>query len=227
MKKILDVDPNDLSEDWKLNLFNEVATSALEEILNRQFTYATRTVVYQGTGTLKLLLNHRPVYPNPPAPYSAINVIIDEGAFYGSTPGAFTNDGTTQSPLVYGTDYCLQFLPNDPPGGSRSGILVRIGAYWPKPQVRQAGYLSPFLSQDTGSVQVTYTAGFTVDTLPVQLRMAANMLIARLLYLFPLGMELGSDSYEERSIGLSGEAKNYLISPSIWAMIGSHVNRKF
>ena len=148
-------------------------------------------------------------------------VFVDEGGYYGAASGAF-NAGTTA--LTYGTDFTVQWDQED--GTSRSGIVVRIGDVWPKPSVRQRGYLSPYVWDDTGSVKVVYTAGHTVDTIPAQLRMAAKLLVARLRYLFPLGMELGSESYEERSIGLVAERDNYILSV-VKPMIHSHRNWKW
>lgn len=171
-------------------------------------TFKTRTIVYEGTGTQKLLLRHRPVYPNAVAPYSPIQVIYDSQGFFGQAAGAFADSTTTA--LTYGIDYTTRIDQDD--GGSRSGILIRINDYWTKPIVRQAGWLSPFVGPDTGSYQIVYTAGYTVDTLPAAFRAAANLLVTRIRYLMPLGMEIGSESYEERSISLVTERKDYLLS---------------
>lgn len=168
-------------------------------------TFGQKMEFYKGTGTQKLPLKFRPVYAAP-----TIQVTVDEAAYFGSAPGAFVGSPTAQ-PLVYGVDFCLQI---DQPDGltSRSGILWRINDYWPRPQVRQAGLLSPFIADDPGSIQVIYTAGYTLDNLPSAFRVACNTLVARLRYIFPLGMELGGEGYEERSISLVTEHKDYLLS---------------
>ena len=78
--------------------------------------------------------------------------------------------------------------------------------------VRSPGYLTPYVQEDTGSIKVTYTAGYTVDSLPAQLRTACNLLVARMNYIFPLGVELNSDGYEERSVGVVISEKDKLLA---------------
>jgi hypothetical protein len=209
LKTMLDIDPGDKSEDKKLWFFVEQASGLIEEICNRDFTYKSRTQYYNGTGTQKLLLRCRPVFPNPPSPFSALSVVYDSAGFFGSAPGAFTTSPTTQQ-LTYGTDYCLWIDQDD--GTSRSAILFRINDYWWKPTRRQVGYLSPFIGDDTGSYQVSYTAGYTVDSLPSIIRQCANMLIATMRNMFPWGAPIATESYEEISMGLSQERKDYLLA---------------
>ena len=70
------------------------------------------------------------------------------------------------------------------------------------------------------------TAGHTADTLPAPLRMAAVTLIAKLRHVFPLGVELTSESYEERSISWTPNQKYYLMS-LIRGMIEPYRNRRW
>ena len=108
-------------------------------------------------------------------------------------------------------------------GSSRSGILVRMQGYWFKPSVRQKGLLTPFIGNAYGNIKVVYTAGYTIDNLPSQLRAATNFLIARMRAILPLGMEVASESYEERSISLIAERRDYLLA-IIKPMIYSYRN---
>lgn len=227
IKRLMQVDPEDTSEDWLLTCYNEWTTNILEELLNRDFTLKVRTVVYPGTGTQKLLLKHRPLYGQAlPAkvssqPFTAISVIIDEAANFGFAPGAFGNDGSNT--LVFGTDYT--YRPDMDDGGSREAILYRVNQVWPKPFIREPGVLSPSLGPDLGSVQVTYTAGYTIDTLPAVIRAAANLLVTRLSYLFPLGMALSAESFVDRNISLSEERKGYLmglVKPLVISFMRNH-----
>lgn len=197
LKTLLEIDPGDHSSDKKLSFLNEHAANIIEELLDRDFSYKSRTRYYDGTGTQNLVLKHRPVYPAPPAGFSAISVVIDESGYYGTAAGSYTD-----TPLTYGSDYSLKIDMDD--GGSRSAILRRIRNVWPQPSHRQAGYLTPFLGRDTGSVKVTYTAGYTVDTLPAAFREAAGLLIARMNSLWPLGLPLNSESYGDSagSVGM-------------------------
>lgn len=222
LKSVLQIQPENTNEDLTLNFYLEWASNWLEELTNRQFVYKTRTLPYKGTGTQKLLLRHRPVYPAPSGNYSPISVSYNSQGYFGCASGAFTGTDATQ--LVYGVDYALQVDQDD--GGSRCGILWRINDYWYKPTVREAGYLFPFVSDDPGSYQITYSAGFTVDTLPGQLRAACDLLASAYRYCFPLGMALGHDSYQERSISIIHDKKDYLLA-LVKPHLSSFTNWKF
>jgi hypothetical protein len=170
------------------------------------FTYKNRTEYYKGTGTQKLLLRSRPVYPRV-GQSDQIAVYLDEAGFYGSVSGAFTQ---SNSQLTYGTDFALQIDQED--GSSRSGILIRINNLWPRPQNRIAGLLSPFIGEGHGTIKVVYSAGYHIDNLPAQLRMAANLMVQRLRYIMPLGVELASESYEERAISVITSQKQKILA---------------
>lgn len=226
LKALLDIDPNDKSEDVKLNFFNEFAANAIEELLNRPggVFFATNTQYYKGKGTQKLLLRRRPAYPGPVAAVPAavaMTVITDPNGNFGSTSGSFS---PTQQVLTYGVDYCLQIDQDD--GGSRSGLLIRLNNLWDRPYVRKYPYLAPFLSDDTGSIQVTYSAGYTVDTLPASLRMAADLLVANFRYVFPLGMGITSDGYEDRNIGIDAPKRAFLLDLIKPLVLSSFANWK-
>jgi len=228
IKTVLEIDNCDASENKKLLFFAEWTTRWIEEILDRDFSFKTRTEYYDGTNTQKLLLRHRPVYPNPTNPnYAPISVVYDSAGYWGSAPGAFnvTTNSATATALVYGTDYALRIDRND--GGSTSAILYRINEYWLKPIMRQTGLLAPFMADDTGSYQVVYSAGYFTDNLPATLRMAANTIIAKLRHYFPVGMEIGGESYEERALSYVTQAKNYIITPAVRSMVLQHKNWKW
>lgn len=219
MKVMLGWDPNFTCYDTKLLLLIEWASNIIENYIGRDLSFRTRTQFVQGTGTQKLLLKNRPVYPNPSGNFAPITVYEDTGGNFGATPGSFSNP-----PLVYGTDYTLQIDQDD--GSSRSAILWRLNDYWKKPIQRQPGLLSPFVGPDSGSYKIVYTAGWTVDTLPSAFRAALNLLVAKLNFLFPLGMIVGSESYEERSISYIDERRNYLLGLVI-PLIFYYKNWKF
>ena len=192
MKKVLEVDPKDSSEDLKLNFFIEQASQWIEEFLNRPgMEYKSRTEYYKGTGTQKLQLRARPVYTSP-----TIQVSVDETGYYGQPTDSFPS--TTA--LTVGDDFVLQL--DQPDGTSRCGILLRLQDNWPKASIRQRGYLSPYIGEGFGTIKVVYTAGYRVENLPASLRFACNMIVAKMRYMFPLGMELSSESYEERAISI-------------------------
>jgi len=224
LKVFLEIDPRDISEDKKLLFLIEMASNWLEEILNRDFSFKARTQYYQGTGTQKLLLRNRPVYPTHPL--QPIQVTYDTNGFFGAGPGSFTNSSATSISYTYGVDYTLK-IDQDDGISSRSGILIRINEYWTKPQVRQAGLLTPFQADDLGSIQVQYVAGWTVDTLPAVMRWAVNLLVSKMRYIMPIGQEISSESYEERAISTLGERKYYLTSLVKSSVMASMRNWKF
>lgn len=203
VKIFLEIDPEDTEEDILLGFLIEHASQWIEEILNRPgMDKKSRTEFYFGTGNQRLLLRSRPVFTTP-----TIRVFLDEGGNFGATSGSFD---ATDTALIYGTDFALVIDQEN--GTSRSGILYRINDLWPRPSVRQRGLLSPFLGVGFGTIKVIYTAGYEVDNLPSGLRLAANLLVQRLRYIMPLGMELASDSFEERNISAVTSEKDKLLA---------------
>lgn len=220
LKEELDIPPGDKSEDVKLNFLLETASQWIEEVLNRPgLSYKQRTEYYGGTGTQKLLLRSRPAYYDANRP---VQVFLDEGAYFGSSPSAFT---ASDAQLTYGVDFCLK-IDQDDGVSSRSAILVRINNVWPRPQVRMGGVLSPFLGESFGAIKIVYYGGYLVDNLPPVFRTACNLLIARLRYVLPLGMELNSDSYIDKSVGIVNSEKQKLLALVV-PMLASYRNWKF
>ena len=217
LKRVLEIDPEDTVEDVKLNFINEWVSNWLDELIDRPISYALRTEYYDGTGTQVLLLKSRPVYIASSTPAYTLTptpvnptVYVDGSGFY-DEPSSVFDSAPGATALTFGTDFVVK-LDNQTDGSSRCGMLIRRNGYWPKPTVRQTGWLTPFLGAGYGCVQVAYTAGYTIDTLPGTLRMAADLLAAKLRYVLPTGLELNSESYEERSIGILTSNKSWLLS---------------
>jgi len=220
VKLLLGIDAANGAEDGFLNFLIEIASAWILEFLDRPgFFRAARTEFYRGTGTQQLLLKSRPVLTTP-----TIEVYVSTTGYWGTSSGAFGSN--TQ--LTYGSEFTLEIDQDD--GSSRSGILWRIGDYWPRPFVRARGLLAPFVGDDLGSVKVVYTGGYTVDNMPAQLRSAAHLLIAKLRVIYPTGMELRAESYEERAVsydaGSLSKQKNYLLS-LVAPMLTSFRNWRF
>jgi len=217
-KTVLEIDPSNTSEDKKLNFCIEYASQWIEEAINRPgLSYKQRTEFYGGTGTQKLLLRSRPVYSVP-----TIQVFVDEGGYFGSVTGSFD---PTSSAWTYGTDFCLQ-IDQDDGLRSRSGILVCMNNLWPRPSVRQAGWLSPFIGDSFGTIKVVYTAGYLVDDLPPVFRFACNFLVAKMRQALPYGFLLTSESYEDRSVSYFIPHKNIWLG-EIMGMLSPYINRKW
>lgn len=205
LKSLMEIPTNDLSQDKNILWYAQWASNLIDTFMGRDLTYKSRTQYYNGTGTQRLLLKNRPVVPSPGSGYSTLTVYTDGSGYYGTGSDAFSDNA-----LTYGSDYTLEIDQDD--GSSRCGILVRINKFWERPFYRTGGLLSPFQWTAIGNIKVVYTAGWTVDTLPPQFRMAADLLVTRIAYIFPLGMELSSESYEERNISMNTERKDYLLA---------------
>lgn len=215
LKRILDIPQADTGEDAKLLILVEQASSVIEEFLGRKnkLFKKARTEYYRGTGTQKLPLKCRPVFTTP-----TIAVSVDQGGYWGTPSDSFDSE----TALTWAEDFTLDIDQDD--GTSRSGLLIRLGDVWPRPYVRKRGYLTPYIGDDKGSVKITYTAGYTVDTLPPEFRLATNILVARLRVLFPYGYMLSSEGYEERNVSYSVMGDLFdLIRPILWM----HRNMKF
>lgn len=200
LKVILEIHKDNTAEDSKLLFFLDIATEWVAEFLGRpELFLATRTEYYDGWNTQFLTLTRRPVFT------SGMEVYVDSQGNYGQSSGGFASNTL----LTMGTDYVLRV--DQPNGSSRCGILQRINNVWPRPFVRRTGLLTPIMTRDTGSIKVTYSAGWTVDGLPSQVRFACNLLASKIRYLMPVGMEINSENYKDRSISIATTQKDYLM----------------
>lgn len=218
---MLSIPAADTSQDLFLSFLNRYASTWMEELLNRKFTYQERVEYYSGHGTAKLLLKARPV-PNPTV--VPMTVWVDPNGFYGSTSGAFSNN-PPNNPLTYGVDYCLQIDEADGQV-SRSGILIRMqGNLWPQRWYRSTGMLTPFPGDPFGNIKVQYTAGYTVDTLPEPMRLAAFWLVMTLYKMIPMGT-LTSESYQDRAVSYWLPQRRPILA-QVWSMCGGYRNWSF
>lgn len=199
----MDIDPGDKSEDKKLFILLDLASDWLGEAMGITggIDKKERTEYYNGNGKALLNLKHRPVFTTP-----ALQVSSSLSGFFGSPSGSFDSDTL----LTYGTDYCLKIDQDD--GTSRCGTLIKIRGYWPTQGRRDVGLLSPYVAPGQGSVKIVYTAGWTIDTLPSMIRQACDLLVARLANIWPVGMELNSENYIDRSISAVVSEKSKLMA---------------
>ena len=214
LKVMLEIDPDDTQDDLKLSFLITYASELIEDYLTRKLFYRSRTEYYSGTGTRYLNLKARPVFTTP-------TIQVWEDTVNGNA--GQSDDSFSGDPLTYGTDYYL-WVDSEDGLSSRSAILVRLTKLWERPWTRSGGLLSSYPSINPGSIKVIYTGGYTIDQLPGAFRLACNLLTTRLAYIVPLGMELSSESYIERSISLMTPQRNYLMS-LVAPMLFSYRNR--
>lgn len=212
---MLEIDPEDDTENKRLNFWIKMASGLIEDYLDRPgYLKQERTEYYNGTGTDKLVLRCRPAYPTPTP-----QVWVDEGGFFGVDPDAFPSTGL----LEYGTDYVL--WTDRPDGTSHRAILIRKNNLWQKAGRRRAGFLSPFVDEGWGTVKVTYVAGWTADDLPQTVVAACTLLVSKIRFMYPLGLPVSSDSYEGRSVSIRSEDRNWLFGQIKHLLHGQRTRR--
>lgn len=203
IKSFLEIDSRKTKEDKNLLFFIRYASTLIETWLNRtdQLLFKERTEYYNGTGTFNLALNCWPTYVTPTP-----RCWVDQAGFFGQTQDGFQDN----TELEYGTDF---FLYTQDGVTSQNGLLIRRNAFWQQDPVREWGFLSPYQGDSLGSIKVVYSGGYKEDTIPDDLRIACNMVVAKLHYIFPLGVFLATESYEDRAISIANpQLKNELLS---------------
>lgn len=226
LKALLDIPQDDLSRDLKLGFINEYAASRIESEIGRpDLTYRQRTQYLAGTGTQYLILKHRPIYTTPTPP----RVWVDMDGAFGANSGAF--DSTKE--LTYGDvtgdgvgGFCVK-VDDDSGTKGKSGLLMKIGGTWEKGSYRTRGLISSFLDKAPGTIKVVYYAGYTSDDLPGELRWAGNIMCARMNNLLPLGIQLGGESYEERSISMVNENIDFLLGGGVASILARFKNKNW
>lgn len=204
VKQMLGIDATDTSADFQISFLIGIASEWIEEICGRKFEQRAVTEYYVGNGTPLLPLKRRPILltPNP-------EVWMNTDGYFGAPSGSFPDDDK----LTFGDDFCLD-IDQDDGTSSRSGMLVYMKGVWPRAVSRKVGSLSPSFNPNSamGSIKVTYTAGFTVNTLPSQLRFACDILVGRMLTILPLGMEVTSESWQGRAVSPVVSEKSKLLA---------------
>ena len=203
VKRMLGIEPTDLTADMQIGFLIQMASDWIQEAIGRQLEQRSVTEYYVGTGTSQLCLKRRPIRLSPTP-----RVWVNTDGYFDSGGDGFPSTDE----LTFGTDFALN-IDQDDGTSSRSGTLVRIRGVWPRAIVRRAGLLTPSFNANAamGSIKVTYTGGYTIDNLPSQLRMACDLLVARLLTILPLGVEQSSESWQGRTVSPITDAKSRLM----------------
>lgn len=184
LKYHLGIPTTDTSEDNKLNqLITEVEASVLRYLRRGNFISEQKTEYYDGTGRETLVLRRRPVT-------AVAAVYRDSQGYGGQNPDGFAST----SILTAGSDY---FIPSLDENEQNGGILIAIGSggffvgdyenvgQWPVGR---------------GNIKVTYTAGY--NTIPDELTLAVNQMIAAIRAGTEKGGLIGSETFGEYSYSL-------------------------
>lgn len=214
LKSMLEIDPEDRSEDVRLNHWIRLGCEVLESYLGWSPFRMERTEYPKPSGKLSLVLDARPVYISP-----APRIWVDESANF----GLGTNDFAATTELTFGVDFTLDMKDAVK---STSGILYGRNRLWNKKGVRVAGLLSPYIEEARGTIKVVYTGGFAVEDLPGEMVTAAVMAISKIRFMMPLGLPVQGDSFMGRSISLSPTQRNDVIG-HVKPLIFKWRNRRF
>lgn len=152
---------------------------------------------YCGNGTRYLDLRQRPVIE------SGLAVYLDATGRFGNNPdGSFA----ASTLLTYGTDYILHLdgcLPNSSTKCSYVGRLERLNGVWPERYGYIPGRLTPQRIPGVGNIKVAYTAGYTLPTVPNDIKMAVCHLVGYTRRTITQGGPIQSESWEDYSYSLA------------------------
>lgn len=185
---------SDTSEDDKLTAMVASADAAIKQYCGRQLESATRTEYYSGDGSSVLLLRQRPVT-------SVTSVHVDASGYAGQGTDAFGSS----TAWTAGTDFFVRFTDESE---RNTGELVAIkgpGAFTADGNPKTWGEWP----NGVGNIKVVYLGGYT--TVPDDLKLAANQIVAQLRNTAEVGRDLsgeklGGYSYTIESSGLPGIA---------------------
>lgn len=177
------VTPTDAAAAQLLQLL-AAAEWRVKQYTGRDFVYrAAVTEYYDAYGTQDILLGRTPV--------ATVTAVYEDP---GGQAGTATDGFPASSALAVGDDY---FLVIDSPfndGLSYSGILRRVGRYWPWAVRRPIGLLGGGRVPARGAVKVTYSGGFQL--IPHDLKQAVWDLTTLTSVLAPDGRPAMSESGE-------------------------------
>lgn len=210
LKSYLGISQADVAEDPLLSLLLASTSAAIEEYCGRTFASTIYTgQIYQGNSQQVFALRNRPV--------TAISALyLDNSAYWGTALGSFP----ASTLLVEGVDYALD--RDQPDGSSRSGLVYRIGGLWQRPQIRRVGTIGNAEGAQVGNIKISYTAGFSV--LPINVELAAMLAIAKVRRTAPYGQALASESYKDTSYSLFHPQHSGLFMGEVGTLLSRYRN---
>ena len=168
------------SEDAKLEIIRQGVEAAVERFCQRRFAQQQYTELYDGTGTERLYLDHRPVV-------SVAEVRVASGLYGGvGHDDAFPDSGVwTQN-----EDF---ILPRTDESEQNMGLLVAVNAVWPL---------------GVANVKVTATCGYS--TIPQDVQLACYLMAATVRQAAEKGTPVASErigdySYQLLATGTTDE----------------------
>ncbi len=207
LKPVLGIPDSDTSQDEALAILVGQCSAAIEEYCGRTFGRGTYTEYLSGDNGPVLALAQRPVY-------SILSLYQDDTAYGGQAPNAFG----PETLLTQGVDFFLDV--DQPDGGSRSGLLYRLGGVWTRPFVTQPQNIAPGAPYPSKNVKVVYTAGYAA--IPGDLSLACNLLVARVRQMLPHGAAMTAESYSDYSYQLQAAVQAALMTPEVASVLARY-----
>ncbi len=188
------------ADDLRLQAFLDAASQNVSDYCRRRFLQQTYTDVYVGgTNTSTFALPHSPIT-------AVASIHLDNLGRFGQLAGAFP----AATLLTVGVDYMLPFDgflgddcddSNDTTPCVKSGLIRRVDSVWPG-ETQYDGGLSSRQGPGAGNIKITYTAGWTQDTMPSVIRAAVCQIAGVIKRSAPFGGLLGSESWQGYSYSL-------------------------
>jgi hypothetical protein len=132
---------------------------------------------------------------------------------------AYTAFASSSALLQEGSDYWVDYQQG-PGSACWSGLVNNANGYWVRPSVWKYGLITRQPGPATGSIKVQYAAGF--PTIPSDLQMACELLIAKARRSRLYGESVQSTGYEGASTSLASRQFVGLITPEIGALLGRY-----
>jgi hypothetical protein len=139
----------------------------------------------------------------------------DDNALAGAAPGAFA----AATLLTEGADYWVDYAAG-PGSPSKSGLVYRVNSYWARPGAYVSGLITPQPGPPVQNIKVSYPMGFA--TIPADLAMACEMLIAKARRTRLYGQAVQSISYEGSTTSLSAQEWLGLLSAEITCLLSNY-----
>lgn len=192
------------ADDLRLQGILDEASETVAAYCRRRFLQQTYTEYLGGTNAPNLLLKQAPIA------YGSVSVWLDPtGRFDDNPAGAFASSTL----LTLGTDYSMvwdgtlgdESEAADSTKVCKSGLIRRISSVWPG-AVRLDSGLTGQMVPGSGNIKVTYTAGWTMATIPRAVAGAVCDVATTIERASPYGGLLNSESWQGYSYSLANSA---------------------
>lgn len=217
LKIQLGIDAGDTSNDTQLQQFIDQAEAIIKRYVKRPLEEATTIEYYNGNGRRQLVLKRRPVT-------SVTSVHEDQSGFFGDPSDSF--DSSTE--LTEGEDFAIRRDNRfGDPTHSASGMLVRMGAVWPRVRLDRSYNIHSQLAHGLGNIRVEYTAGYSVATMPEDLKYAVATLVSIIRGAADQGFTYQSESLDYYSYNRGSSEDERQQIQDIKNVLGGYMEKVF